>query len=42
MTEQDVIDCAGWMLLAWATGYTTGFLFKAVKQMLENAISGGG
>lgn len=42
MSIQDLVDTAGWFLLAWGIGYTTGFLFKSVRIMFENAVGGGG
>jgi hypothetical protein len=35
MTASDFLSIAGWFLLAWAAGYTSGFAFLSVRKVLE-------
>lgn len=40
MSAGDLAGIGGWFLLAWATGYTSGFLFLVVRKLLDEAANG--
>lgn len=42
MSAQDLVDAAGYMLLAWAAGYTFGYLLKVIRKIFEVSGLGGG
>lgn len=37
MSAGDLAGIGGWFLLAWSTGYVAGFLFLAVRKLLDAA-----
>lgn len=41
MTPGDLAESGAWMMLAWATGYCTGYLFKVIRRIFEVSGLGG-
>ena len=35
MTQTEIVDLLGGLVLAWASGYFSGFLLKTVRQLFE-------
>jgi len=42
MTTTDYGTVFGLFLAAWATGYTTGYIFKAIRRTFEIVTGGSG
>jgi len=38
MTAGDLAGMGGWFLLAWSPGYVAGFIFLAVRKILDASV----
>lgn len=40
MSPADIADSVAYMLLAWGTGFCTGYMWKVIRKLFETAGAG--